>query len=128
MADSNTSSKKILFFLFMAIILIYGVYQFLWNKDIEKEGMFFKGVVINSESTRGGALITVEYEYFSKRYESVLPIDLGKGAIGRQYFIQLKLENPKSIVFHRDKPVPNCLINVEPPQAGWKKIPSCPEF
>jgi hypothetical protein len=126
MVDSNIRGKKILFFLFITIIMIYGIYQFFWNKDIEKEGMFFKGVVINSESTKGSALITVKYEFFSKTYESILPSDLGKGAIGRQYFIQFKPKDPKAIVFHSDKPVPDCLIDVEAPKEGWDKIPSCP--
>lgn len=106
--------------------MVYGIHQFLWNKDIETGGMFFKGVVINSESTKGGVLITVIFKYRSKRYESILPSDLGKGAIGRQYFIQFKPEDPNAIVFHRDKPVPDCLTNIEAPRDGWDKIPSCP--
>lgn len=126
MANSNIRSRKIVFFLFITVIMVYGIFQFFWNKDIEKKGRFFKGVVIHSESTKGGALITVKYEYLSKRYESILPSDLGKAAIGHQYFIQFKPEDPKAIVFHKDKPVPDCLANVDAPKDGWNRIPSCP--
>lgn len=71
-------------------------------------------------------MITINYKYRAKQYEATIVADLGKSAIGRQYFIQFKPENPKAIVFHKDKPVPDCLTNVEAPNEGWTKIPFCP--
>lgn len=126
MSDPNFTEKRIIFFLVIAVAIIFCTYKFFWTQDVKKEGIYSKGTVVNSESTKGGILITVQYSYNGAQYKATLGSSLGKGAIGRQYFIQFKPVDPKAIVFHRDKPVPDCLINVDAPSSGWDKIPSCP--
>jgi hypothetical protein len=126
MNDPNFKEKRLIFFLVIAVAIIFCTYKFFWTQDVEKVGIYSKGLVVNSESTKGGILITVQYSYRGGLYKTSLGSDLGKGSIGRQYFIQLKPEDPRSIVFHRDKPVPDCLTNVEVPSSGWDKIPGCP--
>lgn len=124
--DSNSREKKILFLLVIGVTLFFCVYKFFWTQNVERVGIYSKGLVIKSEATKGGILITVQYYYKSNRYESTVGSDLEKGSIGRQYFVQFKPEDPNAIVFHRDKPVPECLTNIEAPEDGWDKIPSCP--
>lgn len=126
MSIPNFKEKRFIFFLIIAVAIIFCIYKFFWTHDVEKSGIYSKGIVVNSESTKGGILITVQYSYQGSKYKSTVGSDLGKGAIGRQYFIQFKPEDPKAIVFHRDQPVPDCLINVEAPSSGWNKIPDCP--
>ena len=126
MTDENFKEKRLIFFCIIGAVILYGIYQFFWNQKIKRDGIYSKGFVVNSESTKGGIIITVGYIYRNKEYEARLSSDLGKGAIGRQYFIQFLRSNPKAIVFHKDRPVPPCLINIEAPKEGWEKIPACP--
>ena len=122
----NTREKKIIFFSILVAVMFYGIYQFFRRKDIQENGPFLKGTVVSSEGDKGGIMITVEYKYFGKVYKGRVNSELGKAAIGNQYFIQVSPTNPNSLVFHRDKLVPDCLTNVEAPDKGWDKIPSCP--
>lgn len=126
MAGQNVKEKKIILLIFFIGIIIYGAYEFFQQKNIEENGVYTKAIVLNSEGYKGGLMITVDYKYREKQYEATIVADLGKSAIGRQYFIQFKSQDPKNFVFHRDKPVPDCLTNVEAPKDGWDKIPSCP--
>ena len=123
---TRMSRDSTIFLLFLGSVAIYGLYQHAWNNRIEKNGAYLKGKVIKSESTRGSVLITVEYIFHAKRYESMFGSDLGKKAVGRYYFIQLDPYNPEAIIFHKDKPVPDCLLYVDAPPEGWKEIPTCP--
>lgn len=126
MADPNFKEKRLILVCIIAAVVLYGIYQFFWNQNIKRDGIYSKGIIVNSESTRGGIIITVRYIYHNKQYQTRLSSELGRGAIGRQYFIQFLPTDPKAIVFHRDKPVPDCLINIEAPSSGWDKIPACP--
>lgn len=124
--DSNSKVKRLLFTVVIGVTLVFCAYKFFWTQNVERVGIYSKGLVVKSDATKGGILITVQFYYKNSRYESTVGSDLGKGAIGRQYFIQFKPKDPKAIVFHRDRPVPDCLIDVEAPKEGWDKIPSCP--
>ncbi len=126
MAHQNINEKKIILLVFFAGILIYGMYEYFQRKEIERQGIFTKATVINSEGYKGGLMITIRYKYLAINYEATIVADLGKSAIGSQYFIQFFPNDPKAVVFHKEKPVPDCLTNIEPPKAGWDKIPSCP--
>lgn len=126
MDEQERRERKKLLLIFFLFIALLSIYQFLKKKNIEREGRYTKATVINSEGYKGGIGITLSYKYQNKDFEGLVNSDLGKAAIGRQYFIQLKPDDPKWIVFHRDQPVPDCLTNVEAPPEGWAKIPGCP--
>lgn len=126
MQDPDFKQKRFIFFTFLGVVFLFGVYQFFRDKEIKEVGIFTKCTVINSEASKGGIIITVQYFYKGGSYEYSLGSDLGKKAIGRQYFVQLKPEDPSTIVFRRDKPVPECLSNNVAPFGGWKQIPACP--
>lgn len=126
MSDPTIKKKKIILLIFFIAVILYGYYEYLQQIEIKKDGVYTKASIVNSEGYKGGLMITLNYMYLGKKYEGIVNSDLGKSAIGRQYFIQLKSRNPKAIVFLRDKPVPDCLTNIEAPKDGWEKIPSCP--
>lgn len=124
--ERNNKTKKTIFFLLLFAFFLYGLYQFTTRKSIDKNGIYTKATITKAESTKGGILITVSYHYSNKKYEVILPSDLGNKSIGRQYFVQLLPEDPKTILFKRHEPVPDCLLNVEAPVEGWKQKPFCP--
>jgi hypothetical protein len=126
MSERNFEEKRLIFFLIIGVTLFFVVYKYIGTQSVKRDGIFSKGVVVGSDSYKGGTNVTVQYKYLNTIYESSIGSDLGKGAIGRQYFIQFKPEEPDEIVFHREKPVPNCLTNEDAPKEGWKEIPSCP--
>ena len=126
MDGQHVKEKKIILLVIFIAVVIYGFYEFFQKENIKDWGLYTKATVVNSEGYKGGIMITVDYKYQGKKYEGTVNSDLGKGAIGQQYFIQFFPADPKAIVFRRDKPVPDCLINVEAPSSGWDKIPACP--
>jgi hypothetical protein len=124
--DATFKQKRTIMLFIVAAVVLFGIYQFFSDKEIETNGVYSKGVVLNAESTKGGMLITVGYTFHGGKYQSRFGATLGRKAIGRQYFIQFLPDRPNAIVFHKDKLVPDCLLNVDPPNDGWKEIPSCP--
>lgn len=126
MSDQKASEKKIILLIFFVGVTILGIYEYFERKEITKHGVCTKATVISSEGYKGGLMITIRYKYLDKKYESKLVADLGKSSIGLQYFIQFYSYSPNKVVFHIDKPVPDCLTNVNAPKEGWKEIPTCP--
>ena len=126
MNSQNKNEKKIILLVFFIGIVIYGIYEFFQKENVKDRGVYTKATIVNSEGYKGGIMITVDYKYRGKEYKGIVNSNLGKGAIGRQYYIQFLEGNPKTIVFLRDNPVPDCLINIDAPISGWHKIPSCP--
>jgi hypothetical protein len=105
---------------------VIGVWQFFVRKQIITEGVFVKSIITNVESHKGGTIITVEYGINKKMYKVRVNAPLGERNIGKQFFIKLKHSDPEVIVFLKDNPVPECLLDANSPPDGWKKIPECP--
>ena len=126
MNDPKTKEKKIILLIFLVGVAVLGIYEYFERSDLIKHGVFTKATVIDSEGYKGGLMITIKYKYGDKQYEGVVVADLGKSLIGHQYFIQFYSHSPNKVVFHKDKPVPNCLANIDAPKEGWKEIPTCP--
>ncbi len=124
--NMNFKEKRIIFFGLLFAVFLYGIYQFFWNERIKKDGIYYKATLFNSESTKGGTIITVSFVYNQKKYDLSFNGVKGKEAIGNQYFIQFEPKNPRAIIFYGDKLVPDCLLNIDPPILGWKEIPTCP--
>jgi hypothetical protein len=124
--DRNTKEKKSLLIIFFIGVAILGIYEFFERKYLIKHVVCTKATVISSEGYKGGLMITIRYKYLDKQYESKLVADLGKSSIGHQYFIQFYSHSPDKVVFLKDKSVPDCLLNIDPPILGWKEIPTCP--
>lgn len=125
---NNDSDKKVsigIFLLFIAIVIVVGIGEMTIKRKIMREGVYDKCTVINSEPHKGGLYVTIRYSYKGRTLQRRFFGDLGKSAIGHQYFIKVLSVNPEACVFLGDQPVPDCLQEVEAPSDGWKSIPPC---
>jgi hypothetical protein len=111
--------------LFLAIAMIGIICQFFFRKKIADKGIYTKCSLVNTEGYKGGKLLTIKYAFNGNTYQGIVHGSLGKGSIGKQYFIMLLPNKPAAPLLLEDNPVPDCLEQSPPPAMGWKKMPVC---
>lgn len=123
MNESNKYSKTVFVWL-LALVIVYGVWEFYVRREVKMDGVYTKCFVTEVISYKGGVRIRIRYTFKGNKYTSVLNYSGESIGVGEQYIIMLLPGSPESIVFE-NKRVADCLLNVEPPPAGWGKIPIC---
>jgi len=119
------SSEIAIFLFFIGIVVVIGIFQHFNHSIIIKDGVYTKCKIINSEGYKGGVLITIEYSFKTRKHKGRFAADLGKSAIGKQYFIKVLSKREDAFIFLRDHLVPDCLQHVEAPPDGWEELPIC---
>jgi hypothetical protein len=122
-ADSTPNIKKGGLFILFAVIVLGG-YQIFVRNEINKDGVYSKCTIINSEGYKDGVMTMVAYGYKDNNYRARVRSNWKK-EVGDEYFIKILPNDPEAIIFLEDNPVPACLLKVEAPSAGWRKLPNC---
>lgn len=118
-------SEMAIFLFFIGIVAVIVFFQYFNRMEINNAGVYTKYKIINSEGYKGGILITIEYYFKTKKHIGRFAGDLGKSAIGNQYFIKVLSNREDAFVFLRDHLVPDCLLDIAAPPDGWKELPMC---
>jgi hypothetical protein len=123
--NSKTSLNfSIIFFSLVAIMII--VYLFFTNK-IMSEGRITKAIIIKIQSSKSSSIVFYKYYFNGRTYQSQAATRLRNQDIGKQYYLKVLSTGYGMMRFLEDKPVPECLQKIDPPFAGWKDFPKCPE-
>lgn len=122
--QSSNRKSRLIFFVFLAVVLIYGFWEYFVRNKVRSNGVYTKCFVEEVYSYKGGVRIEIMYHYKGNKYTSLLNSSSDAIKVDDQYIIMLLPENPKTIVFEYKK-VPDCLLNLIPPPEGWERIPTC---
>lgn len=99
-------------------------YQLLVRTKINRSGVYIQATVVKSEGYKGGILTTLKYFFRDKGYEGRVHSGKKQSA-GDRYFIRILPNDPHSVIFLENNPVPPCLLNIAVPYDGWDTIPNC---
>lgn len=125
MKNKDYKKKIIVLIIFLSLCLIYAIWEYQLQQDVLKEGVFSKCVIMDAYGKKGGANMVIKYSLNGKTYQPTQSCDVYSIKIGSQYFIKVKPENPELAIVLENDPVPDCLLNVSPPDEGWKELPTC---
>jgi hypothetical protein len=106
-------------------IVIFSGYKMYLNNRVREEGVYVKAEVVESEGNKGGVLTAIKYQFNGHWYKGRVNSPHGAEKIGSKYFLMLLPDDPKVITLLDTKPLPDCVIQMDQPPEGWKKIPDC---
>jgi hypothetical protein len=119
------TGKQIKFLVFiLTIVIVFGALTIFTRNKINKEGVYIKGTVIDRGGHKGGVISTVKYTFKGRVYENIVHSEGGE-RVGVQYFIKILADDPNELILLANNPVPECLLNSDPPVEGWAQIPEC---
>lgn len=119
-----TRQQKQGLILILSIVIVFGsVTVFLQNK-VEKEGVYIKGMVVYSEGYKGGLMSKIKYSFKGQVFENLVH-NQRKLRPGDLYFIKILSDDPDNLLLKENNPVPECLLDSNPPYEGWLQIPEC---
>jgi hypothetical protein len=119
----TSEQKRILGFILLGLIVL-GAVQYYTRNKVDKEGVYVKGTVVNSEGYKGGIMSEIRYSFKDHDYQNSVHNEK-KLQVGMQYLIKILSDDPNELLFLPDNPVPECLLDSNPPFEGWSKLPEC---
>ena len=119
-----TSEQKRTFGFILLVVIVLGAVKYFTRNKIDKEGVYVKGTVVNSEGYKGGIMSEIRYSFKNHIYQNIVHNE-HKLQAGMQYLIKILCDDPNELLFLPDMPVPECLLDSTPPFEGWSKLPEC---
>ena len=120
----SENRRMLLFILFVIVVGI--LWRILTRREIDSNGVYVRAEVINTETFKSGYIATLRYLYMKQTFVKRTRSERGREQVGDLYLIKILPNNPRSLIFLEDDPVPACLKDSVNPDLGWKKIPECP--
>lgn len=117
-----TPQQKQGLLLILSSVIVFGrVTIFLQNK-VEKEGVYIKGTIVYSDGYKGGLMSKIRYSFKGHVFENLVHNEK-KLRVGNQYFIKILSDDPNNLLLKENTPVPECLLDSNPPYEGWPRLP-----
>lgn len=109
-----------------SIIIILIIIFFLFQKyQLTTDGVFTICQVDHYEAAGSGGNLYIDIFYQDKKYHTAANT-FCSGCEGKYFFVKIIKNQPEGVVvFMRDYPVPDCILNKPIPKQGWEIIPTC---
>jgi hypothetical protein len=120
---TGTQVKGLIFILLIVVVL--GLSKIFVRNKIAANGVYLKSTILEKDGYKGGVLTTLKYTYKGHEYRNNVHSERPGEKVGEQYFIKILKDDPNELIFLEDNPVPQCLLDSNPPFEGWLQLPTC---
>src|SRR5687768_8533443 len=95
---SSIFRKNRTLFLFMAVMAVIAIWQFLQRENINNSGVILKALILKTETMKGGFMTTLKYEYMNRSFIKSTRSKYGNSKKGDFYFIKVLPNDPHEMI------------------------------